>query len=206
MFGNDITKERNFSFLSIWNSMLRTAHKYIRLKSIAHELMNRVLCRLGFEFSAGWEIWKECEMNEGTVSASKLPFELTNRLNIRKSLDIADGSANFCDNNIVLRVELFHTCRNLIGDMWDNLHGFSVKHILTFFFNHGFIYFSCGDRVFLRDRSSKKAFVISQIQIRTSAVCGDKALSVFERVHIGSVDIDIGITFLNRDGVSSRLE
>jgi hypothetical protein len=61
-------------------------------------------------------------MDEDRVLATDLLAELTNGLEERQRLDVADRAADFHDHNVVLRRDALHRRLDLVGDVRDHLH------------------------------------------------------------------------------------
>ena len=57
-----------------------------------------------------------------------------------------------------------------------------------------------------RQLRMRKPLVVSKIQIRLSAVIGDKHLSMLERAHRARIDIQIGIELHQVDAQTARLQ
>ena len=62
-----------------------------------------MLGRLGLELARRGDVGDQREMDEESVVAADLLAELSDRLQKRQRLDVADGSADFGDDHVVTR-------------------------------------------------------------------------------------------------------
>src|SRR5690606_30607566 len=109
--------------------MLSTADQDIRLYAVFQQSFHRMLCWLGFQFAGGRKIGDECKMNNQGVIIADFPAELADSLDIRQRLDVADGSAQFSNHNIIFAAfaKDADISLNFISDMRYNLNSFSQK-------------------------------------------------------------------------------
>ena len=75
----------------------------VRLNSDLHQLAHRVLRRLGLELSRRRDVRQQREMDEDRVLATDVVAELSNRLEERQRLDVADRAADLDDHDVGLR-------------------------------------------------------------------------------------------------------
>src|SRR5678816_1697257 len=81
-----------------------------------------MLSWLGFYFSRRSDEWNESDVNENRVVASDFVAELSNCLEKRKWLDVANGATDFYDDDVTLRSEALHRRFYLVGNVRNDLN------------------------------------------------------------------------------------
>ena len=130
---------------------------------------------------------------------------LADRFEERKALDIANGSADFRDDNIrfLLLRQPNNALLDLVGDVRNNLDGGAkivaraVRPAITLLIN-----LSGGDRRAARAVNIHEPLVMAKIQVGLGAVFGHKDFPMLIRVHGARVHIDIGVELHGRDRIT----
>ncbi len=112
-------------FISCGQEAVSAAEQNVRLDSDGEQLLDGVLGGLGLELSGGGDVGHQGDVDEERVLAAVLLAHLADGFEEGKRLDIADGAADFADDDIDIVGNLFHGGLDLIGDVRNDLHGFA---------------------------------------------------------------------------------
>ncbi len=170
------------------------------------EFLHAVLGRLGLHFAGGADVGHQRQVNVEHVLLADVGSELTDGLQKRQTLDVADGSADLHDDHIHTVRHQFDAVLDLIGDVGNDLNCTAQIVSLAFFGNDRVVDFSGRKIVVFSDDGVGEPFVVPQIQIGFGPVVGDKDLPVLKRIHCARIDVDVRIQFLNRHGQPATFE
>jgi hypothetical protein len=95
---------------------------------------------------------------------------------------------------------------DLVGDVWDDLHGLAEVVTSAFLLDHGGVDRAGGDVGTAVEVLPGEALVVAEIQVRLGPVVEHEHLAVLERVHRPWVDVDVRIELLESDPKSSGTE
>ena len=143
-------------------------------------------------------------MQEEDVLPAEVVTNLARRLEEGLRLDIADGAADFGDDDIravPVGVRLGHrqdAALDLVGDVRDHLDGVAEVLAAALFGDHGRIDLSGGDIRRAGQVAVEEALVVADVEVSFGAVLGDEDLAVLERVHGAGVDVEVGVELLHR--------
>ena len=114
---------------------------------------------LGFEFPCCSQIGYVGQVHVDGI-LSQFPPQLSDGFHEWSTLDVADGSANFCDDEIVVVLfsQQFDVSLNLVGDVWYHLNGFSQIVSVALFVDDSFVDSSCCQRVGLGSLNACEPF------------------------------------------------
>ena len=140
-------------------------------------------------------------MDAERVFTAHIVAHLAHGFQVRKSFDVACGSADFHNHDVVMAAstQIQHFRLDLVGDVRHHLHGFPQVRAFALFGNHVVIDASGGDVVFLGSRQVQETLVVAQIEIGFGTVVGHIHFPVFVGVHGAGIHIDVGIQFLYGD-------
>src|SRR5689334_24635184 len=138
-------------------------------------------------------------MNEDRVLAADIVSELSDRLEERQRLDVADSSTDLDDHDIALRREALHRRLDLVSDVRNHLHRRAEVFAATLLGDHAEIDAAGGDVVRLRQGAIDESLVVSEIEVGFRAVVGDEYLAVLERRHRPWIDVEIWIELHDRN-------
>ena len=99
----DVAEERDLALDVVGDRALGADDEDVRLDTDLHQLAHRVLRRLGLELARRRDVRQQREVDEDRVLATDVVAELTNRLEERQRLDVADRAADFDDHDVRLR-------------------------------------------------------------------------------------------------------
>ena len=128
----NIAKQRDFSLDFLCKRMFCSAHDNIRLDTDRQHFLNRVLGRLAFQFVRSGKIRHKSYMDEHAILSAIIARKLTDSLQKRLALDIADCSADFHKANICARIlittDIF---LDFVGNVRNDLNCLSAVNALS---------------------------------------------------------------------------
>ena len=119
-----VTEQRDLVLETLIERMLGTADDNIRLDTHSLQLFDARLRRLCLKLAGCLDIWNQCYMNEDGILVPYFMLELTDCLEERLALDVADGTADFNDGNVCLlgsKVPV-EAALDLVCDVRDDLY------------------------------------------------------------------------------------
>ena len=126
-----------------------------------------------------------------TLSRPTSFLKLTDCFQERQSLDVADRTAKLRYNHIdrLVLTRGYYPFFDLVGYMRNNLDRTAEEVAATFLVkdspvNLASCYVMVFGQVFV-----DKPFIVAQVEVRLSAVVGDKHLAVLERIHRAGIDV-----------------
>ena len=99
----DVAEERDLALDVVGDRPFGADDEHVRLNSDLHQLAHGVLRRLGLELARRGDVRQQREVDEERVLAADVVAELTDRLEERQRLDVADRAADFDDHDVGLR-------------------------------------------------------------------------------------------------------
>ncbi len=120
-----IAEKRNLLSDVQRNFFVAAGNDDVRVDSNRHQLLYRMLGRLGLVFVRATDIRHEADMNEKAVASANLNCQLADCLKEGLAFNVTDSSAHFHKAHISpAHLGIFHDkIFNLVGNMGDNLHG-----------------------------------------------------------------------------------
>ena len=173
----------------------------------ALHLLDGVLGGLALVLTRGFQIWHKRYMNVKPVFLSYLLPHLTDSLQKRLALDVADGAADFRNYNV--GVGLFadgvNKALDLVGDVRNHLNSFAEVLALALLCEHIGIDLARGEVGVFVQILVDKTLVMSEVKVCFRAVLGDINLAVLIRAHGAGVNVDVRVKLLRRDLQAARL-
>ena len=110
-------------------------HDDVRLDAEFLQFFYRVLRRLRFEFLRFFYIGYERQVDVAAVFFADFVFHLTDRFHKRQRFYVADGTADFRNDDVGFRFfrRKHHAAENLFGDVRNDLHRAAVKSAFALF-------------------------------------------------------------------------
>src|SRR5215469_7928173 len=105
-------------------------------------------------------------MYEEDPLASELISELSDRLEDREALDVADRTADLAEDKILAVQIGLDELFDRIGDVWDDLHRRAEILAAPFAADHGRVDSSGGPRITAPRGDTDKAFVMAKVEVR----------------------------------------
>ena len=205
--GLHVAEERNLAADVVCDGLIRAHDENVRLDALAQELFDRVLRGLALEFAAAGNGHDERHMDEEHIFAPALGRDLTDGLQKRLALDIADRAADLGDGDVGLAVvHVVDAALDLVGHVRDDLHRAAEIPALALAVQNAPEDLARGHRGLFIQRLVDKALVVAEIQVGLRAVVGDEDLAVLIGAHRAGVDIEIGVEFLILDLQAALLQ
>ena len=202
--GGDVAELADLAAHCCGEVFLRAEHEDVGLDADALEHLHAMLRGLCLQLLCGAEIRHVCEVDEEGVLA-ELPFELAHSLEERRRLDVADGSADFSDHEVIVAgvAEDLDVALDFVGDVRDDLHGLSEIVAAALLVDDALVDPACGDVVGAGCLDVGEALVVAEVEVGLVAVDGHVAFAVLVGVERARVDVDVGVELLDSDPVAS---
>ena len=161
----------------------------------------------GLELSGGFQI-RDISKVDAKGIAAQFPAQLTDGLQVRGTLNVSDGAANFGDNKVkltALRVGP-DAVFDFVGNVRNHLDGLSQIVSAAFLLNHRLVNLTGGNGVVHRSTDARVTLVMAQVQIGLHTVFRHIAFPVFVGVQRARIDVDVRVEFLDGNRIAARLE
>ena len=183
-----------------------TTEQHVRVDTDGTQLAHAVLHGLGLELARRSDVRHQGQVHvDGVVAADVLP-ELAHGLEERLALDIADGAADFHDED----VDVLGGCANrgldLVRDVRNNLHRAPQIVAAALLGDDRAVDLTGGDVGIARGYTVRESLVMPEVEIGLGAIVGDEHLAVLVWAHRARVDVDIRIALHKRDTVAVGFE
>ena len=206
----DVAHERNLRLDPFGQRTIGAQHQSIRRDANRPQCTDGVLRRLRFEFTGSRQERNERHVDKSDVRASEVVAHLASRLEERLRFDVADGTADFSDDNVrtipvLIRLSLTtHHILDLIRDMRNNLNGIAQILTTTFLGDNRGVHLARRRICSARQVHIQEAFVVADIEVGFRAVFSHENFAVLKRVHRAGIDVDVGIELLHDHMQSPR--
>src|SRR5574344_297132 len=203
----NITEVGNFAAQIVVERMFCAQNDDVRLYSYTLQLFYRVLCRFCLQLFRSGKIWHISKMYANGILA-KFPFQLSYTFKIWKRFYVADSSAYFSNDEIIMIFlsEQFYVAFYFVCDMRNYLYRLTQIVASAFLVYYSFVNTACSQIVRLSSLNAGKALVMTEVEVGFMTVNRYITLSVFVRIEGSRVNIDVWVELLNCDVISSRLE
>ena len=143
---------------------------------------------------------------DADAAPAQFPTQLTDGLDKRQGLDVADSAANLGDDEVILAggAQQLDVALNLVGDVRDNLDRLAEVVATALLIDNALIDTSGGDVIGAGSLDVGKALIVPQVEVGLVAIDGDIALAVLIGVERARVDVDVGVKLLAGDAVATR--
>src|SRR5690606_22637142 len=186
--------------------LLAAAKQDVRLDADRAQLLDRVLGGLGLELAGGGDERHQGQVHEQRAAGAALDAQLADRLQERQRLDVAHGTADFHQADVVAGGGGVHAALDLVGDVRDHLHRAAQVVAAALVADHVFVDAAGGDRVLARQPGADEALVVPEVEVGLGAVVGDVDLAVLEGAHGAWIHIDVRIQLHQGHLEAARLE
>ena len=156
-----------------------------------------MLRRFRFQFTGCADIGHQRQVDIDHVLLAGICLELPDGLQKRKAFDVADGAADFNNDNIHTGCRQLNAILYLVGNVRNHLNGSPEVVTPPFFGYNCVIYFPGGKITILAQFGPGKPFIVPEIKICFGTIVGNKHLTVLKRIHGTRIHVEIGIQFLN---------
>ena len=93
-----------------------------------------------------------------------------------------------------------------VSNVGNDLNRFSQIIAASLFVDDVLVYAAGSDVIRLRGDNVEKSLVMAEVQICFGAIVRDKAFAVFIGIEGARIDVDVGIQFLNGNGIAAALQ
>ena len=156
---------------------------------------------LGLRLARGLDVGEEGDVNKADVVLADFQSELAERLDEKQPLHVADGAANFGDEDIhvgIVRGDLVHPLLDFVGDMGNELDGLAEIFAFTFFLDYGIEHLAGGEIVHLREHTGGETLVVAEVEVGLRSVIEHIDLAVLVGRHGAGIDVEVGVEFLHQ--------
>ena len=202
----DVAEERDFALEVGGDVAIAAAKQNVGLNPDAEHFFDAVLRGLGFLFAGGGDVRNESDVNEERVFCAELEAHLANRFEEGKRLDVADGAADFDDDDVNAFGNFFDGGFDFVGDVRNDLHGLAEIIAAAFFAENGFVDAAGRPVIVAAELGVREALVVAEVEVGFSAVFGDENFAVLKRTHRAGIDVEIRIALLKGDFESATFE
>ena len=138
-------------------------------------------------------------MHHEQIFFRQFPLQLTNCLDIRKTFNVTNCSADLGNNDIIIPclTKFSHSAFDLIGNMRDHLYRFAQVSSFSFFCDDCLINTAGCYIVSLGSVDIQKTFTVANVKICFGAIFRHIAFPVLVRIKCSRININVGIEFLN---------
>ena len=139
---------------------------------------------------------------------AQFPFQLSDSFHVRGTLDVADGSANLGNHEVIviLLAEQLHVALDLVGDVRHHLDGFAEIVATAFLVNHCLVDTTSGERIRFCSLNAGESLVVSEVEVGLHTIYRYIALTMLIRVQCTRVDVDVWVKLLDSNVVTSCLK
>ena len=154
-----------------------------------------MLGRLGFDFARGSHVRHQSQVHEQGMLAADLYRHLTNRFEERQGFDIAYGTADFHQHDVMAFAARQYALFDSVGDVRDNLNGRAQVVATALFAQHVGVDTAGGEVIAARHLGADKTLIVAQVQIGFCAVFSNEHFPMLDWAHGARIDVDIRIQF-----------
>lgn len=205
--GIDIAEKGDLLTDRLVDILLGTEDENVGLDAFLLKGLDGVLGWLGLKLLACTEIRDESKVDEH-CAVTEFPLELANSLDEGKALDVADGTTNLSDYDIVLMVRAHEhdAALYLVGDVRDDLDSLAKIVATTLLLDDTLINTPGSDVVVLAGSDIEETLVVAKVEVCLGAVFGHVALAMLVRVERAGINVKVRVKFLDGDVVATALE
>ena len=182
---------------------IATQDQRVRGDADAAQGGHRVLGGFGLQLPRRRQIRDQRDVQKKAVLPADLMANLTGGFQERLGFDIADGAADLRDDDvwpISLGVRLGHlqdAAFDLIGDVWDHLHGIAEVLPAAFPGDDFRIHLAGGHIRRTGQIPVQEALIVADVEVGLGSVLGHEHLAVLERIHRSRIDVEVRVEFLH---------
>ena len=199
--GSDLVQQ------TLFQVHLRPQDEDVGLDAHALEFLDGVLCRLCLELPGRPEVGDIGQVDADGPPA-QLPAELPDGFHERGAFDVADGTADFRDDEVeiaILGIRRYPPL-DFVGDVRDDLDGLAKVVAAAFLLDDGLVDLAGCHGIPPRGPDPGEPFVVAEVQVRFHAVLRYITLPVLIRIERTRVNVDVRVHLLDSDAVAAGLE
>ena len=182
------------------------AKENIGLDTDAEHFFYAVLGGLGFEFAGRGDERNQSDVNEERVLGAEFEAHLADGFEEGKGFNIADGAADFDDNDVDSFRNFPDGGFDFVGDVRDDLDGLAEEVATALFGQNGFVDAAGGPVIVAGKFGVGESLVVAEVEVGLRAVFGDKDFAMLEGAHRAGIDVKVRIAFLKGDFETATFE
>ena len=188
--------------------MVAAQHDDVGLDAEAPQLLDGVLRGLGLHLVGRRDIGHERDVDVADVLGAGILLVLTDGLDERLALDVADRAAELGDDHVGVRLFLNAAELGLDGirHVRDDLHRAAEEVAMAFARDEVLVDGARGEVGVAREVLVDEALIVAEVEVALVAVLGDEHLAVLERAHGTRVHVEIRVGLLHGHPIAARLE
>src|SRR5258708_2290514 len=145
-------------------------------------------------------------MHKKRVLGAKLQAQLADGFQERQRLDVADGAADFDDDNVNAFGNFLDGGFNFVSNVGDDLNGLAEVIAAALFGQNRFVDAAGGPVIVAGELGVREPLVVAEVEVGLGAVFGDKDFAVLKRAHRAGIDVKIRIALLQGDFETATFE
>ena len=186
-------KSAIFARISGGRILIRSAKKEVGLDTDLAQLLDAVLRGLGFQLPADSQKRDQSQMEEQDILLTDIKTKLPDGFQKRQRLDIAHGSADLDDGQILALGDPADAVFDFLGDVGNDLHGSAEVLTAPLLGDDGLVNLSRRDAVLPFQIYIGEALVMAEVQVGLRPILGHEDLAVLKGVHRSGIHVQIGI-------------
>ena len=129
---------------------------------------------LGFQLASGGDVGNESYVHKQSIFCAELKAYLADGFEEGEGLDVADGAANFDDDDVNAFGNFSDGGFDFVGDVGNDLDGFTKVIAAAFLGEDGFVDAAGGPVIVAGELGVGEALVVAEVEIGLGAIFGDK--------------------------------
>ena len=195
----NVAEHRELLAHIVGHRLFGAAYEDVGLNADFAQLCNALLRWLRLQFARRAQIRKKRYVYENHVVLAHFERELAQCFEERKTLDVADRSPDFGNENIDALARGIHTRLDFVGDVRDDLNGLAQIVAAAFLLEDVLVNLPRGEVVEAAELAVRETLVVPEVEVGFRAVVENVNFAVLERTHRSGVYIEIGVEFLDSD-------
>ncbi len=204
----DVGEERDLLADLVGDLVVRAQDDDIGLDADPAQLLDRVLGRLRLEFAGRGQLGEQRHVDVQHVLAADVLAHLADGFEERQAFDVADGPADFDDDDIriALAGDALDALLDLVRDVRNDLDGPAEVVAAALLGDDRLVDPTRRHVAELGQVLVDEPLVVTEVEVRLGAVVGDEHLAVLVRAHRARIHVDVRIELQDGDGEAAGLE
>ena len=192
-FRHHIAEKRDLAPLFNRDRTVGAAQQDVRLDADFAQFLDRMLGRLGLQFTGRRNVRQQCQMHVADVVAPLLDAHLADGFKERQRFDVTDRTTDLDDRHVGTLGARLDLALDLVGDVRNDLDRLAEILAAPLLPDHRVVDLAGREVVAPAHLGAGEALVVPKIEVGLGPVLGDENLAMLERTHRARVDVDVGI-------------